>query len=73
MLTHFVDEVIVFAPFVLSPDNWPFDSAKTNGVMPARYAPFKKSLFFAGFDVNIPKDIERVNSNVLKNRSSIIQ
>ena len=35
MLTHFVDEIIVFAPFVLPLTNWSLDSGKTNGVMPA--------------------------------------
>ena len=35
MLTHFVDDIIEFAPFVLPQNNWSFDSGKTNGVMPA--------------------------------------
>ena len=35
MLTHFVDEFIVFAPIVLPQENLSFDSGKTNGVMPA--------------------------------------
>ena len=35
MLTLFVDEIIVFAPFVLPQNNWSFNSGKTNGVMPA--------------------------------------
>ena len=35
MLTLFENRIIVFAPFVLPQKNWPFDSGKTNGVMPA--------------------------------------
>jgi hypothetical protein len=35
MLTHSINEIIVFAPFVLSQNNWSLDSGKTNGVIPA--------------------------------------
>ena len=34
MLTHFVENVVVFAPFVLPQNNCSFDSGKPNGVMP---------------------------------------
>ncbi|HTK83277.1 MAG TPA: hypothetical protein VL633_13405 [Bacteroidota bacterium] len=35
MLTHFVGDIIVFAPLVLPQKNLSFDSGTTNGVMPA--------------------------------------
>jgi hypothetical protein len=35
MLKQFVNDIIVFAPFVLPQNNWSFSSGKTNGVMPA--------------------------------------
>lgn len=35
MLIHFVNEIIVFAPFVLPQKNLSVGSGKTNGVMPA--------------------------------------